>query len=107
MTADALRLRKARRAIYGPPLAALVGVALIGAGVIGLVANSTSDSDDAPKVAVAPPAAIDAIREFTLIDTQGRLYRGGENDPAAIVRPSIPRGTAVVAAAPSPTGGHW
>jgi ligand-binding sensor domain-containing protein len=110
MTADLARLRRARRAIYGPPIAAVVGVALIAAGVIGLIThrNEANVSRSSSGVLV-PPATLDAANQFVLVDTKGRLYPGGAAGPGKTVRAEVPAGATIVAAATAqdPDGGHW
>ncbi len=104
MTADALRLRRARRAIYGPPMLALVGVALIAAGVFGL---ATRDDAHDTNTALVPPATVHAAQSFVLVDARGRLYPGGGTDRTAAMDTIVPKNAAVVAATASPDGGHW
>jgi hypothetical protein len=108
MSADALRLRRARRAIYGPPITALIGVAFIAAGLTGLVVTNRSSSDAPPSVLV-PPVAVEAASAFTLIDAQGQMYPGGRVDTSTAAATAIPPDTTVAAAtlASLATGGHW
>jgi outer membrane protein assembly factor BamB len=105
MTADALRLRRARRAIYGPPTLALVGVALVAAGVFGLAtydgASGTSTT------ALLPPVTVRAAQNFVLVDARGRLYPGGVANRPNAVHAVVPKDATVVGATVSPDGGHW
>ncbi len=106
MSADALRLRRARRAIYGPPTLALVGVALVAAGVFGLATHESS-TPNTSAASLVPPATVDAAQSFVLVDARGRLYPGGTADAANVVKAVVPKNATVVAAAVAPDGGHW
>lgn len=105
MTADALRLRRARRAIYGPPTLALVGVALAAAGVFGLATHDRASGTST--AALVPPATVHAAQSFVLVDARGRLYPGGFADRPTAVHAVVPKDATVVGAAVSPDGGHW
>jgi hypothetical protein len=108
MTADALRLRRARRAIYGPPILGMVGVALVASGVLGLATHEASTDRTSPP-AIVPPATLDVSRSFVLVDLRGRLYPGGATDAGTVKRATLPRGATVVAAATAqyPEDGYW
>jgi hypothetical protein len=109
MTVDAMRLRRARRAIYGPPIAGLLGVACIAIGVLGLATYATSDTTTSTNTLV-PPLTLDVASSFVLVDANGLLYPGGVADNSSAGKPAIPRGAKIVAAATARTpagNGRW
>src|SRR4051812_48702687 len=107
MTVDALQLRRARRAIYGPPLTGLFGIALAISGAIGIV----STRDDAttavrrPGVRLVPPQ-VAANHGYVVVGADGRIYTNGEAMISALV-PAGLRGAKVVGAARALSGGWW
>ena len=105
MTVDAIRLRRARRSIYGPPALAVAGAVLAAAGFFGLATRDTGRSP-AP-AALVPPVTVHAAQSFILVDAQGRLSPGDPADRAGAVHAIVPTGATVVGAAVSPDRGHW
>jgi hypothetical protein len=109
MTADAIHLRRVRRAVYGPPATAIVGAALFAIGALGLSharTNDTAVSRTQTPLAPAPAPVSPATRaqpEFVLVGSNGRLYPGGGNGTAPLPVADAP----VVGAARGPTGGYW
>jgi hypothetical protein len=107
MTADAIHLRRVRRAVYGPPATAIVGAALLSIGALGLSHARTHDST--VTATRTPPAAAPASPitrpqpAFVLVGSNGRLYPGGGNGTAPIPLGDAP----IVGAARGPTGGYW
>ncbi len=102
MSASALQLRRARRAIYGPPSIAFIGLALIAAGAAGLIAHATHSSTatvaEPPQTGLAPPAA-EVLPSYVVVGAHGALSSGSTI--------TLPRGATVVGAAPAPTRGYW
>jgi ligand-binding sensor domain-containing protein len=114
MNVDAIQLRRARAAIYGPPLMAVIGLVFVAAGVAGLSDRSTTEFPgiarietdtptprDGPHVGappVAPPAAT-APKGYVVVSAGGKLKPGGK----AI----IPAGATIVGATRAPARGYW
>jgi hypothetical protein len=105
MTADALRLRRARRAIYGPPTLAIVGVALVAAGVAGLATYERASGTST--ATLLPPVTVHAAQNFVLVDARGRFSPGGAANRPAGEHADVPKDATVVGATISADGGHW
>jgi hypothetical protein len=77
MTADALQLRRARRAIYGPPITGLVAAVLTLVGVYGLVTNHRSEAAavrvTTPTLNLIAPQVI-AHPTYALVTADGNLF---------------------------------
>ena len=111
MAIDQQRVTRARRAIYGPMVLAIVGSVLCAAGIAGV----TTAGGSRPSLAGAPdnpqPASATkktgtagaALEPYALVAQSGRIYRPG-SDP---VTTPLPAGAVIVGAAPSPDGGLW
>ena len=107
MTVDALQLRRARRAIYGPPLTGLFGIALAISGVIGVVAtrDNATTVTTRPAVRLIPPK-VAASHGYVVVGADGRIYTNGDSSISALV-PAGLRGARIVGAARALSGGWW
>ena len=80
MTTAALRVRRARFAIYGPPVVAIVGGALIAVGIVGLALNRETTTRDAvvgPSTVTLPRGnthVVPSAGAFALLSADGALY---------------------------------
>jgi hypothetical protein len=103
MSADALHVRRARQAIYGPPISAVVGLVLAAVGIIGLAVRDEATPAAAPAVepALVPPIS----STFVLVDAEANIYRDGDLGAPVPVRAKDL--DAIVGAARAATGGLW
>ena len=103
MTTATLRARRARLAIFGPPVVAIAGAVLVAAGVVGLVTTrrttTPAPSVSAPVVATPIPAA------FAVVARNGAVYARG-NYAHPLAAPASSR-TPVIGAASAAAGGVW
>jgi len=101
VTSGTLRVRRARLSVVGPPATALLGAALLIAGILGLTTtrNPLRPTLPDPAPAVTVPAG------FTVVTRDGTLYPGGSY--ARPLGPSISPGTPVIGAATAAAGGVW
>lgn len=115
MSIDAIQLRRARAAIYGPPLMALAGVVFVAVGVAGLSDRDTATFPGVARVDAAPPTpravapdlgappvappAATASKGYLVVSADGKVQPGGN----AI----IPSGATIVGATRAPARGYW
>lgn len=112
MVIDPQRLTRARRAIYGPMVLAVVGTVLCAAGVAGVTTAggtrpSLSGSPDQPQSVsatekVGKTGAV--LDRYALVAQSGRIYRPDAGQP---ITTPLPADAVIVGAAPSPDGGLW
>jgi hypothetical protein len=105
MSADALHVRRTRQAIYGPPISAVIGLALAAIGIAGLALRADTTTSP-PSLSDAPAVVAPEVVSFALIDVEGHIYRNGNlADP--IPTRDAARLDAIVGAARAATGGLW
>ena len=124
MTADAIRVRRARVAVYGPAATGLIGAALLVSGTIGLAVHefggSTAAQTQAPAVVqpATPAAPAPAITpdspalpvhgQLELVGADARLYPVGDlAQPLIGIPPRTLGRERIVGAARAATGGAW
>jgi hypothetical protein len=104
MTVDAVRLRRARRAIYGPPITGLLAAVFTLAGVYGLV---THHSPEAAAPAASPgmhliAPTIDSNPGYVMVTADGRMFTNAAHGVQA-----VPALTHIVDAARRADGRYW
>jgi hypothetical protein len=115
MTVDAKHLRRARRAVYGPPVMGAIGAIMALVGAFGLESTdgasktertSESPSNDLP-LQFQPPTTLTSGRGgFFVVTADAQVYRSQDLAHAAKL-PFLAPGEHVVAGAEAPNDGYW
>ena len=110
MSADALQVRRARLAIYGPPTTAIAGALLAAIGILGFALTHDETTTPPSFDAAAPPASIGApaataAATYLLVAADGHVYSSTSPDHAV----AAPKGARapIVGAAAAAGGGLW
>jgi hypothetical protein len=104
MTVDAVRLRRARRAIYGPPITGLLAAVFTMVGVYGLVTHHHTEAaapPTTPAVHLIAPKIV-AHPGYVMVTADGRMYTNAAHGVQA-----VPALTHIVGAARRPDGRYW
>jgi hypothetical protein len=103
MTVDALRLRRARRAIYGPPITGLLAAVLTFVGVYGLVTHQPSQAapPTGPAINLIAPKMV-AHPGYVIVTADGRMFTNAADGVQA-----VPALAHIVGAARRADGRYW
>ena len=103
MTVDAVRLRRARRAIYGPPITGLLAAVFTMVGVYGLVTHHHTEAAAPPTTGVhliAPKVV--AHPGYVIVTADGRMFTNAGRGVQA-----VPALAHIVGAARRKDGRYW
>jgi hypothetical protein len=103
MTVDTIRLRRARRAIYGPPITGLLAAILTLVGVHGLVTHHSTETAAPPRpgVHLISPKIV-ANPGYVMVTADGRMFTNAAHGVQA-----VPALTHIVGAARRADGRYW